>query len=213
MCLHGLGRNTGLTSVQQLQKAQNMKQKAGNNIRMQVTTSGCRKRTHVLLTSTALSPWGCSSKQGNRFCNTAGKNPDLSGRIMWKSCWRWKQPSKPRTKARGLTFLLQERDEKLSHSCTQSLAGGSRNHMVTKAANPWKDRILSVVPKLPARHLKPIKNDPSHFNPCTDISFSCHYIWMSHPPCTTLPDLCLHFHSGYKSSSSHKIFGLPANYY
>lgn len=181
--------------------------------RKQVTTSGCRKRTHVLLTSTALSPWGCSSKQGNRFCNTAGKNPDLSGIIMWKSCWRWKQPSKPRTKARGLTFLLQERDEKLSHSCTQSLAGGPRNHMVTKAANPWKDRILSVVPKLPAQHLKPIKNDPSHFNPCTDISFSCHYIWMSHPPCTTLPDLCLHFHSGYKSSSSHKIFGLPANYY
>lgn len=130
---------------------------------------------------------------------------------MWKSCSRWTQLSKPRTMARTLTFLLQERDEKFSHSCTQSLAGGSRNYMVTKAANPWKDRILSVAPKLPAQHLKPIKNDPSHFNPCRDTSFSCHYIWISHRPSTTLPDCCLHFHSGYKSSSLNKIFGLPAN--
>lgn len=32
---------------------------------------------HMLLRDTALSPWGCSSKQGNRFYNKTGENSGL----------------------------------------------------------------------------------------------------------------------------------------
>lgn len=79
--------------------------------------------------------------------------------------------------------MLQKRDEKLSHSSSQSLARGPRNHMVTEAANPWNGRSLSLVPKPPPLAAKSKNNREQPF---TSQSLHRHLsLWSLHLDVTT----------------------------
>lgn len=188
-----------------------IQQRAGKDIRRRQGMKAYASNRHSSASMALL------IRAGHGFYNTIGENQIYPEKqACWKSYSRWKQLSKLRTKAKGLTFLLQERDEKLSDGSTQSLARGSRNHMVTEAANPWEDKILSLTPKLPALAAKSKTNQesPFTFQPLHRQLFfvttsTCH---IHHGP--TLQDLCLHFYLGDRHLFTHiKHFNLSANYF